>query len=187
MTGVGIRLTGLDRARGAVTRALRQTEHPRVLYDAIGGSLVASTQQRFLRGIGPDGSPWPPSVRALAEGGKTLIDTARLMQSVTADASDAAVEVGSNAVYAAIHQLGGVIQQGARQQVIHFKRNARTGRTRFARANKKATYAQKVEVGPRSINMPARPFLGVDDRDETEIEALVGDWLLGPQGANDAG
>jgi phage virion morphogenesis protein len=185
MVGISVTLTGETEARSALGRAARQVENPRGLYDNIGASLVAFTQRRFEQGVAPDGSAWPPSLRALAEGGKTLIKTARLMQSVTHEADDAGVTVGTNVVYAAIHQLGGTIEQGARKQDIHFKRK-RGGRVEFAKANKKATFAQKVDVGPRTINMPARPFLGIDHQDEVEIEALAGEWLLGPQGVGDA-
>jgi phage virion morphogenesis protein len=186
VSGVSTRVTGLEQALAALGRVASQAANPRGLYENVGMSLVVSTQRRFEQGIGPDGSPWPPSLRALAEGGKTLIDTARLMQSITFEARETGVDVGTNVVYAAIHQLGGVINQAARQQVIHFKRNSRTGRTRFAKANVKATFAQKAEIGARTINMPARPFLGIDQDDEREITTLAGEWLLGPQGAGDA-
>jgi phage virion morphogenesis protein len=186
MSGVGLELRGKPEVSAALARAVRQAENPRGLYDNIGASLVTSTRRRFEQGVAPDGSPWPPSMRALAEGGKTLIDRARLMGSITHEADDGGVSVGSNVVYAAIHQLGGAIQQGAREQVLHFKHNARTGRTRFAKANSKANFAKKVEVGPRTINMPARPFLGIDDDDDREIELLAKEWLLGPRGANSA-
>lgn len=172
MTGVSIKLTGKDTALRVLSAAERRAGNARGLYENIGASLVTSTQRRFETGIAPDGSPWPPSMRALATGGKTLIDTARLMQSITYRATNSGVEVGTNVIYAAIHQLGGDINQAARQQVIHF----------FAKANKKATFAQKVSVGARTVRMPARPFLGVDRDDEREIAALTGDWLLDAEG-----
>lgn len=186
MSGVSTRLTGLEAALGALGRASGQAANPRGLYENVGMSLVVSTQRRFELGVAPDGSPWPPSMRALAEGGKTLIDSARLMQSVTYEATDSGVDVGTNVVYGAIHQLGGTIHQGARQQVIHFKRNSRTGRVKFAKANANATFAQKVDVDARTIVMPARPFLGIDQDDEREITTLASEWLLVPRGAGDA-
>lgn len=186
MAGVSITLTGADAASAALRRAAAQARNARGLYDNIGASLVVSTQRRFETGTAPDGSPWPPSLRALAEGGKTLVLSARLKNSVTHEADDRGVSVGTNVVYAAIHQLGGAIEQAARQQVIHFKRK-RGGRVQFARANKKATFAQKVAIGARTITMPARPFLGIDADDEREIEAIAREWLLGPKGAGDAG
>jgi phage virion morphogenesis protein len=51
------------------------------------------------------------SSRKLA-GGKVLIDTARLMNSVTSRARNDRVEIGTNVIYAAIHQLGGKAGRG---------------------------------------------------------------------------
>jgi phage virion morphogenesis protein len=73
----------------------------------IGEALVSSTVERFESGEGPDGTAWKPSQRAEKEGGKTLVDTGRLRGSIGYEASPASVSVGSNLVYARIHQLGG--------------------------------------------------------------------------------
>ena len=84
--------------------------------DQIGRYLVASTLRRFERERAPDGSPWLKSARALAEGGQTLIDTGRLRGSIAHTVTDGghAVEVGSNVLYAAIHQFGGRAGRGRR-------------------------------------------------------------------------
>jgi phage virion morphogenesis protein len=178
MSGAGINVSvDTSDALNKLAGYLARIAQPRGMYERIGASLVTSTQRRFETGIGPDGSPWPPSLRVLAHGGKTLVLSARLMQSQTFIASEQGVEVGSNAVYAAIHQLGGVIRQAAREAVLHFKHNARTGRTRFAKANSKANYAKKAQIGARVINMPARPFLGLDAEDDREIIAIAEDWI----------
>lgn len=179
MTGVGVRLEGTDAALAQLGGIVERVERPRGMWERIGMSLVVSTQRRFEEESAPDGSPWPPSVRALTKGGRTLTDTARLFQSISFNASDAGVEVGTNVVYGAIHQFGGEIKQGAREQVIHFKRNSKTGATRFAKANKRATFAQKAKVGPRTIKMPARPYLGIDEDDNRDIAAIAEDWLAG--------
>jgi phage gpG-like protein len=176
MVAPGVRLTiNQESALAEVGRLIARAEHPRPMFDQIGMSLVTSTQRRFETGVGPDGVPWPPSLRALAEGGKTLIESARLWASITFAASDAGVEEGTNVIYAAIQQFGGRITQAARTAVLHFKRT-RKG-TRFAKANKRATFAKKVEVGPRVIVIPARPFIGLDDDDTREIVRIAEDWM----------
>ncbi len=55
---------------------------------------------------------WKPSKRALAEGGKTLVDTARLQNSITSRAFTNRAEVGTNVIYAAIHHFGGKAGRG---------------------------------------------------------------------------
>ncbi len=179
MAGVRLTLKGGDFALGAINAALERLANPQPMFADIGLSLVASTQRRFEQGRGPDGAVWPPSIRALTEGGKTLIDSARLMQSISYVAGRSGVEVGTNVVYAAIHQFGGTIHQAARQGQVHFATSKRTGKRLkgFRKAGKAAEH-RTVEIGARDIAMPARPFLGLDDDDEREIGRIVGDWIL---------
>lgn len=177
MSGVRITLdhdAALDELAGYIARA----RNPRGMFQNIGMSLVTSTLHRFERGVGPDGNPWPPSIRALATGGKTLIMTARLMRSITFNASATGLELGSNVVYAAIHQFGGLVHHAARTAVLHFKTNKRTGQSRFAKPGK-ADRARKAEIGAHTVRMPARPFIGLDDDDNREILRIADDWLAG--------
>ncbi|MBX9944947.1 MAG: phage virion morphogenesis protein [Reyranella sp.] len=121
--------------------------------DAIGAYLVASTQRRFERQAGPDGTPWKPSIRAQIEGGWTLLDSGHLRSSIAHAATRDTVEVGSNRIYAAIHQLGGTIRA----------RNAPNLRFRIGGR----------WISKPSVTIPARPFLGLDQEDELEIDAIV--------------
>lgn len=80
-----------------------------VLANDIGETIVEMTQFNFENERSPDGEPWIPSKRASENGDKTLQDTRRLYDSITylAALDGSFVEVGSNVVYAAIHQAGG--------------------------------------------------------------------------------
>lgn len=146
------------------------------MFEDIGMALVTSTHHRFDAGIAPDGSPWPPSLRVIAHGGKTLVLSSRLLRSISYQASPTGVEIGTNVVYAAIHQFGGEINQGSRTAVLHFKTNKRTGQSRFAKPGK-ADRARKAEIGARTIRMPARPFLGLDENDPRTITNIVENYL----------
>jgi phage virion morphogenesis protein len=181
--GVRIELKSEDIAQGVFARAADRAVNAQPMWEDIGASLVTSTQHRFERGVRPDGSPWPPSMRALAEGGKTLVESTRLMLSLTSEATGVGVMVGTNVLYAAAHQFGADIQQGARTQTIRFKRHKRSGKLLkgFRRA-KDATEERQVDVGAHTIHLPARPFLGLDDDDQAEIARIVEDWLTGPGG-----
>jgi len=74
---------------------------------ALGEGVRESTLERFKEGRAPDGRRWKTSIRAATTGGKTLIDSSQLRNSiqVTADASGFAV--GTNAKHAATHMMGG--------------------------------------------------------------------------------
>lgn len=127
--------------------------------DEIGAALVDSTHHRFTTGIGPDGRPWDVSRRAAEEGGKTLVDRRHLEDSITHHPIHNSVEVGTNLVYAGIHQFGGTIK-GKDGGKLTFR-------------------AGGGWVSVDQVDIPARPYLGVDDADSDEIEAIIDGWLLG--------
>lgn len=94
------------------------------------------------------------------EGGQILQDTGQLAASITADSDANSASVGSNKVYAAIHQLGGQ----TRPHVIRPR-------------NKQALAFNGRVV--KSVNhpgskIPARPFLPVDAQGNLQPEAEEG-------------
>jgi phage virion morphogenesis protein len=112
----------------------------------IGEIIVTQSAEAFEQG-GLPGHKWPESARVKASGGQTLVDSARLKNSITARASGNKVEVGTNVVYAAIHQFGG-------------KTSPRTIRPK----NKKALFWPGASHPVMSVRhpgstIPARPFL----------------------------
>lgn len=131
----------------------------RPLMDQIGNYLANETRLRFETGRGPSGAQWTPSIRAAAGAGKTLVERGHLRDSITHSAGHDRVEVGSNVVYAAIHQFGGRISAKAGGRLIFQVGGA---------------FAQKA-----SVEIPARPYLGLSQGDEAEIGALVEEYLLG--------
>lgn len=165
MAGVRMELEGADEALAALGLIVARIDHPRPLYDELGRMLTTSTGQRFEDEEDPEGNPWPKSIRALLDGGKTLTDSTALRGSITWEASDTGVSVGTNVIYAAIHQLGGIITAKT-SAGLHFQIGG-------------------VWVTKASVTMPARAFLGVSDADETEILNIAGEWLLEPVGGAD--
>ena len=107
MAGASVTLNwgGLDKAVGGAALHLRGSH--KALLTEVGEAMVSGTLQRFQDGVDPEGQPWEPSHRALADGGKTLVDSAALQNSIAALATASAVYVGSNLVYSRIHQEGG--------------------------------------------------------------------------------
>jgi phage virion morphogenesis protein len=159
MTGISYEVKGSEEALADLARAVAAFDDATPLYDNIGAGLVISTQERFETESGPDGSPWPQSIRVKFEGGKTLSDTRRLVGSLTHEANASGVAVGTNVIYAAIHQVGGVIK-------------AKTSKGLRFRAGGNGGWVTK-----QSVTIPARPFLGLDDEDEAMISDIAGDYL----------
>lgn len=131
----------------------------RQLMDAIGAFGVSSTQQRFIDQSDPEGNKWPESGRARTQGGKTLLDTGRLLQSITHEAGDDQAAWGTNVVYAAIHHFGGII------------RAKRAKKLAFQGINGFAIVSQ--------VTMPARPYLGLSLSDQNGIRDIAEDWFEG--------
>lgn len=164
MAGAGLRIE-VTADTGAVESALRRLRrrvrnmHP--ILDEIGQTLETSTLRRFETGTGPDGRRWPVSGRARRQGGQTLVDTGRLAASITHRADNDEVVVGTNVVYAAIHQFGG-------------KTPPRTIRPRNRRALFWPGAAHPVsKVDHPGSTIPARPFLGVSSGDEDAIFRII--------------
>ncbi len=84
----------------------------------IGEQLRTEAILRFDRGESPKGEKWSPSKRALAEGGKTLIDKAILRNSITYQLDQEGIHLGPGPLpYAAIHQFGGMAGRGRKVKI----------------------------------------------------------------------
>lgn len=101
---------------------------------------------------------------------KILQDTGMLRKSITYDATDDQVAIGTNLKYARIHQYGGDIKQPFRHQITNF-RKYKSGKVRFS-SEKKATFSQKNAVLKHFIKIPARPFLMFQDEDKDAIREI---------------
>jgi phage gpG-like protein len=182
MTGalMQVELQDQELALAQLGDLIARTANPTSLFENIGLSLVTSTQHRFDTSTAVDGSPWPPSLRVIAHGGKTLILSGRLYRSITFLASASGVEIGTNVIYAAIQQLGGLISRAARTATLHFKTLA-SGQQRFSK-KKGSTHSSEVSIGAFTYQMPARPFIGLDDDDDAAILRISESWLAGQGG-----
>ena len=149
----------------------------------LGAAFRQTVDERFEMERGPGGLPWTKSQRAEEQGGQTLTDTGRLRQSITYVAGPRGVEIGTNVLYAAIHQFGGEIRQPAYARSVAF-RGGRFARTTGSRPPKRVERRQ-VAYGERILRMPARPFLGIDRADLAEMEAIIADHLNGLRRSDD--
>lgn len=177
MTGASITLH--DTATEGLSRLVDAAVHPGQMMSAMSAYLVTSTQRRFETETGPDGVKWKPladrtASRKIGRGkvrgtANILRLSTRLYQSLVSRSDETSAEVGTNVVYAAIHQFGGEIQLYARSQKMSLKR-VRSGRTRFVKHGTKGAELRNVTIGEHVVNIPARPYFGFS---ETDISALL--------------
>lgn len=142
------RLAGLERAFGDIEP----------LMAGIGLYLEGATIDRFDQEQAPDGKTWSKSIRAREEGGKTLSDSGQLRGSITSEASGSQVSVGTNKIYAGVHQFGATISAKS-APFLMFNLPGGLG-------------LRKV----KEVEIPARPYLGLSGEDEAEILAMAEDY-----------
>lgn len=135
-------------------------------------ALESKTFDNFDAESGPLGK-WPAlkNPGEKRKGGKILQDTGRLAASVTPFWSATEAGIGSNAIYAAIHQLGGTIEKAAQSRMVRHRVNAKGELLRsdafggkglvFAKNSHKRVAVRWFEQGAHTITIPARPFLPV--------------------------
>ena len=111
---------------------------------------------------GPDGKRWKTSIRAAETGGKTLIDSSQLRNSIKTTADASGFAVGTNVKHAATHQFG---DKG---------RTIRAKRAKNLRFQVGGQWISKKKV---KVNIPARPFLGLSDEDMQEIKATTEEFI----------
>lgn len=157
-----------------------------LLLSDIGEYLLRSTRDRAALQISPDGKPWAalsPSYARWKGKVRPGVPILKFDNHMIGDQLSNQVEgdtllLGTNAPYGAIHQLGGSINIAARSQQAYFHHSNGEVSPQFVN-KRKANFAQWVTIPAYTINMPARPWLGLSTSDEKEIVLLTGDHLKG--------
>lgn len=104
---LNIQLRGDGIGKRLKTMAARLSDQGREkLLRGFGQILVSGAKRNIAEQHGPNGEVW----KATRRGGEILRDTGLLMRSIVYRVAGRAVQIGSNLVYAAIHQFGGTIK-----------------------------------------------------------------------------
>lgn len=156
-----IRLQGDTRAMLRRIRHFSEIDR-RSIHAALAEVVRDSTLERFRQGKDPEGRRWKTSIRAANEGGRTLIKSAQLRNSIHARSDASGFAVGTNVKHAATHQFGepGRTIRARRKKALRFRINEH--------------WVSKKQV---RIQIPARPFLGLSDEDMQEIKNTVEDFI----------
>ena len=129
------------------------------VFKNIGEHVQATTIDRFAEQKSPEGVPWKPLLpiyAATKKGPGILRETGQMAQIVYQVAEDM-LQVGTNAIYAAVHQFGATIRPKEKKALAFM------------------LGGQQVIVS--KVEIPARPFLGLTADDQLEISGLVEDYL----------
>lgn len=177
MSGVSfeISMAGLESVGALLNEFVRSASDLKPALKSIGEHIVSEARLNFANERGPDGRAWKMSLRARKEKGQTLSLTARLRNSISYRVRDDSVSVGTNVIYAAVHQLG---LSGNVTVSAHERRIVQA----FGKKLKKPrTITVKSHVSKR--NIPARPFLPMtlEEVGVSEIEQILIRHLLRSQ------
>lgn len=166
MAGSFITISVEDAAARAMLNKLGQMDTA-PLMRRLGERIQAWTQDRFdaNQQQAPDGTPWAKLNPKYAQNkprhlqNRKLTLSGHLRKSIRWQLLDSqSVLVGTNVKYAAIHQFGGTIRPK--------KGKALAFGGRFV----------------QSVTIPARPYLGISEHDNKEIQEIIKDWVLEQQG-----
>lgn len=179
MVGVFIRVdaAGVRRAFERLEAGLRDA---RPLMREVAFLMADAVAENFAQG-------GRPTWLGLASGGRsTLQDTGRLRNSIVQYSDATAAIVGTNLVYAAIHQFGGEIKFAPRSGRSRLRTDARGNLLRQGESNR-AVFARDTHTRVRTVRwtnaggwtvrMPARPFLHLTEADNREIEGAAQNYL----------
>lgn len=144
-SGVILQWNKLDKALLKMAKEVNQTTE---LMENIGVMLHRNTQKRFEKEEDPTGKKWKKSKRALLEGGQTLNNSGNLKKNISYIVKKNTVHVGTNVVYARIHQFGGIIKP---------------------KSKKRLTF--------KEVTIPDRPFIGISKDDQDEAWHLIVEHL----------
>ena len=174
----------------AFNRLLSLGEDMTPVMRAVSETLKDRTEENFAAQSGPLGA-WPALKDKKRAGGKILQDTGRLAGSITAAYDDHSAMVGTNVIYAAIHQMGGAINKPAQSRLVRHRTDRKGNLLHsehlggkgliFAKDSHKNAVARWFEQGAHDIDMPARPFLPVtpDGQLQDGLEEEIADILRG--------
>lgn len=139
-------------------RRLQKRGNPAPLLKDIAMVGESTTRARFADEEGPDGEKWVESLRKQLHGGATLTGDGGHLSAIQSSHSSTEARWGSNRIYAAIHQFGGVIKAKTSKGLA------------FTLANGDGVITQ-------SVTMPARPFLGINDDNKDDIIHRVREYV----------
>lgn len=175
MPGVSLTydLSGLSRLTGRLERLTRLQR--RSLLEVVGATVESQTHRRLRdEKEAPDGTPWADwseRYAATRHGGHSLLmGEGNLDDSIQFDVADNAVEIGSNLVYAAVHQFGSgnePVQVPAHQRLVT---------QAFGRELPFGVWAN-VSAYSFIQNISERPYLGLSPDNETELINIADRWL----------
>lgn len=153
------------------------------MWEAVEDNFAQQGRPKWL-GLAPSTQK---SRRFDAASDKILTRRGRLLSSIVRSNDATSARVGTNVVYAAIHQFGGTIQRHPMSGYVRLRKDRNGMLLRQADHSHLAVFAKKDHKQVKivkwtrtqgwTIKIPARPFLALTESDNVEIELDVSAYL----------
>lgn len=183
MAGVTLEFDAVA-ALAVVNEAAAALADPAPMLRDIGEFLLIAHDQRFASQASPDGTPWQalsPAYlkRKKKNRDKILVLDGFLKNTLRYQVSNNELLFGTNRIYGAMMHFGGSIDVAARSQQAYFRQDVKTGDVgnQFV-SKRKSNFAQWVTIGTYTIQIPARPWLGISDDDNYAIAGIATRYLM---------
>lgn len=152
----------------ALRQVLAAAEDLAPVFKNIGEYQVGATKQRFRDEKDPDGQRWKdlnPIYAETKKGPRILTGRTRTLSQIIYQMADSqSVEIGSNVIYARIHQEGGEIRAKNGGALVFSMGRAPDGRNSGEQVFKL-----------KKVTIPRRSYLGINAADQERIEEIVRD------------
>lgn len=168
MSGFSMTVSGAKEVQATMRGIGKRAKDLTAPLNVIGERMLMSTEQNFREGGRP--KKWEPSQRVKKSGGKTLVISGRLKNSVAKKVDSKSLRIGTNLGYAAPNQFGATGTAAVRAH----KRKIQT-----AFGKKIAPTEVEVRAHTRKMNLPARPFIVLQKSDEAYRDRILLKYLLG--------
>lgn len=191
-----------EQVRRGLTRLRIVSEDMTPAMRRIANHLQAGVERRFRRKTGPAGQPWQDlsdvtKARRKKKGRvpiQKLVSSGKLLRSFHADYDSNRAVVGTGVEYASTHQYGAERGEFGSFSVVARTVRGRAGQRRRGKEIKRANLAGTLGIEsfdggsigapPRTKgrpipwgDIPARPFLGFDDKDSANVLDVITDHL----------
>lgn len=145
----------------------------------IGKHMESSIRGNFIRQMSPERQKWKQSTRARLQGGQTLVDTGRLLDSIfTTILSPNEAFTGTNVKYARLMQLGGIVKP-TKGKFLRWKNPLYDSVKKGGIGKREAKSLGLNEfIFAKKAVIPPRPFIGFRDPEDFEaIRGIISRWL----------
>lgn len=168
-SGVSLNWGGLDKALLGAARRLSERQ---LLMDGIGEMMVSSTLQRFEDEEGPDGKAWRPSIRATpSEDTRAPVRRGKDGRLLKGSGRKIKGRKGGKTLTDTARLRGSIEHRATGDEVTV---GSVTGsNVEYARIHQMGGMAGR----GKSVELPARPFLGASEQDAEDIREMIGDFL----------